>query len=113
VGYWLGEQYQGKGLVTAACRALVEHAFFELGLNRAVILCATENEKSCAVAERLGFRREGVRLRGSTIASSISLATPLLRASGRRGTPSAPYILERRKGEVRRILPPRTPVKKR
>jgi ribosomal-protein-serine acetyltransferase len=61
VGYWLGEEYQGKGLVTAACRALVEHAFFELGLNRVIILCATENEKSCAVAERLGFRREGVR----------------------------------------------------
>ena len=61
LGYWLGEEYQGKGLVTAACRALVEHAFFELGLNRVVILCATENEKSCAVAERLGFQREGVR----------------------------------------------------
>ena len=61
VGYWLGEEYQGKGLVTAACRALVEHAFGELGLNRVVISCATENEKSCAIPERLGFRREGVQ----------------------------------------------------
>jgi ribosomal-protein-serine acetyltransferase len=61
VGYWLGEEYQGKGLVTAACRALVDHAFWELGLNRVSIACATENKKSCAIPERLGFRREGVR----------------------------------------------------
>ena len=61
LGYWLGEEYQGKGLVTAACRALVDHAFLELGLNRVVILCATENKKSCAIPERLGFRREGVQ----------------------------------------------------
>jgi ribosomal-protein-serine acetyltransferase len=60
LGYWLGEEYQGKGLVTAACRALVDHAFGELGLNRVVISCATENEKSCAIPERLGFRREGI-----------------------------------------------------
>jgi ribosomal-protein-serine acetyltransferase len=60
VGYWLGEGYQGKGLATAACRALVDHAFKELGLNRVSIACATENKKSCAIPERLGFRREGV-----------------------------------------------------
>ena len=60
VGYWLGEEYQGRGLVTAACRALVDHAFEELGLNRVSIACATENKKSCAIPERLGFRREGV-----------------------------------------------------
>src|SRR3712207_696566 len=60
VGYWLGEEHQGKGLVTAACRALVNHAFGELNLNRVVISCATENEKSCAIPERLGFRREGI-----------------------------------------------------
>ena len=61
LGYWLGEEYQGKGLVTAACRALVEPAFGELSLNRVVISCATENKKSCAIPERLGFRREGVQ----------------------------------------------------
>ena len=61
VGYWLGEEFQGQGLVTAACRALVDHAFLELNLNRVSISCATENKKSCAIAERLGFRREGVK----------------------------------------------------
>ena len=61
VGYWLGEEFQGQGLVTAACRALVDHAFEELGLNRVSIACATENKKSCAIPERLGFRREGVQ----------------------------------------------------
>jgi ribosomal-protein-serine acetyltransferase len=61
VGYWLGEEYQGRGLATTACRALVEHAFGELGLNRVSIACVTENKKSCAIAERLGFRREGVK----------------------------------------------------
>jgi uncharacterized membrane protein YphA (DoxX/SURF4 family) len=37
LGYWLGEQHQSNELVTAACRALVEHAFWELSLNRVVI----------------------------------------------------------------------------
>ena len=61
LGYWLGEEFQGQGLVTTACRALVDHAFKELGLNRVSIACATENRKSCAIPERLGFRREGVQ----------------------------------------------------
>jgi ribosomal-protein-serine acetyltransferase len=61
LGYWLGEEYQGNGLVTAACRALVDHAFLELKLNRVSIACATDNKRSCAIPERLGFRREGVQ----------------------------------------------------
>jgi ribosomal-protein-serine acetyltransferase len=46
---------QNKGFVAG-----IWHAFGELGLNRVVISCATENEKSCAIPERLGFRREGI-----------------------------------------------------
>ncbi len=61
LGYWLGMEFQGRGLATAACRALVSYAFEELGLNRVSIAYATENEKSCAIPERLGFRREGVQ----------------------------------------------------
>ncbi len=60
IGYWLGENYQGKGLMVGACRALVDYLFFELKLHRIEIRCATGNAKSCAVPKRLGFSKEGV-----------------------------------------------------
>ncbi len=60
LGYWLGEEFEGRGIVTTACRALVDHAFEEMNLNRVVIACATGNGKSRAIPERLGFRREGI-----------------------------------------------------
>jgi len=60
VGYWLGVGFQGKGLMTAACRAVVNDAFDDLGLNRVTIACATENRKSRAIPERLGFHLEGI-----------------------------------------------------
>jgi ribosomal-protein-serine acetyltransferase len=60
IGYWLGENYQGKGLMTGACRSLVDYLFFDLKLHRVEIRCAIGNERSCAVPQRLGFTREGV-----------------------------------------------------
>ena len=55
IGYWLGEQFQGKGIMTAACRVLVNYAFNEFKLHRVEIKCATGNTKSCAIPERLLF----------------------------------------------------------
>jgi ribosomal-protein-serine acetyltransferase len=59
LGYWLAEAYQGRGLVTASCRVLVDHAFAALNLHRLVIACAPGNTRSGAVARRLGFVHEG------------------------------------------------------
>ena len=59
-GYWLAGKFQGKGIMTKSCRALIHHAFTELQLNRIDIRCAVENSKSRAIPERLGFQQEGV-----------------------------------------------------
>lgn len=60
IGYWLGAEFTGQGLMTRACRALIDFAFGKLMLNRVAILCATENARSRAIPERLGFTPEGV-----------------------------------------------------
>jgi ribosomal-protein-serine acetyltransferase len=59
LGYWLGENFQGNGLMTSSCRALIQHAFSDYRLNRIEIRCATGNHKSRAIPERLGFKLEG------------------------------------------------------
>jgi ribosomal-protein-serine acetyltransferase len=49
IGYWLGAAYQGQGLMTASCRALIEYSFTVLNLDRLIIACATENHQSRAI----------------------------------------------------------------
>lgn len=60
IGYWIGEQYQGRGLVTRSCSKVLEYSFGRMGLNRIEIRCATENVRSRSIPERLGFKEEGL-----------------------------------------------------
>lgn len=60
IGYWLKKKLQRNGIVTKCCRNVIDSGFNELNLNRIIIKCATENLKSQAIPERLGFTKEGV-----------------------------------------------------
>ena len=60
IGYWIAEDAQGRGLVTRAVTALIEHAFGVWSLHRVEIHAAPENRRSRAIPERLGFTEEGV-----------------------------------------------------
>jgi ribosomal-protein-serine acetyltransferase len=60
IGYWLTADTQGRGLMSAAVRALLDHAFGVWGLHRVVIEVVVDNERSQAIPERLGFRQEAV-----------------------------------------------------
>lgn len=60
IGYWLGEDFQGKGIMTKACQTLIYFAFEDWHMNRIEIRVDVKNERSRAIANRLGFTQEGV-----------------------------------------------------
>lgn len=60
IGYWLEAEYQGKGIMTRSCQALIDYVFHDLLLNRVEIRAAVHNSRSRSIPERLGFVNEGV-----------------------------------------------------
>ncbi|WP_368163610.1 GNAT family N-acetyltransferase [Aeromonas sp. R6-2] len=71
IGYWLAERWQGNGIITRACQALIHHAFDELGMEKVEIRAAVDNTASRAVCERLGFTLEGVSRRAEKLPHGI------------------------------------------
>jgi [ribosomal protein S5]-alanine N-acetyltransferase len=59
VGYWLSPHARGRGLASSAVRAGSRVVFERLGWHRIELRHAVENERSCAVARRCGYRLEG------------------------------------------------------
>jgi RimJ/RimL family protein N-acetyltransferase len=60
IGYWLLPEARGKGLATRAVRLLSRWALRDLALARLGLSTEPWNRRSQRVAERTGFRREGV-----------------------------------------------------
>jgi len=67
VGYWLHPEARGRGLATRATELVVDHVFATLGLKRVKAAAAVANTASCAVLERVGFRRYGVERYGANV----------------------------------------------
>ncbi len=67
IGYWLGREFQGRGLMTDAARAVTDHALVELDWNRVQIRCGVGNTKSSAIPKRLGFTFEGSQRQTSLV----------------------------------------------
>ncbi|MFG6149844.1 GNAT family N-acetyltransferase [Halobacillus sp. B23F22_1] len=59
IGYWLGEVFIGKGIMTRATKAMTDYLFTDLKLNRVEIRAADQNKSSRSIPERLGFTKEG------------------------------------------------------
>lgn len=60
IGYWLDEDYQGKGIMTRSVKSLIDYSFKFLKLNRLEIFAAVMNDNSYSIAERLSFKKEGI-----------------------------------------------------
>jgi ribosomal-protein-alanine N-acetyltransferase len=61
IGYWIGEEFAGKGYTPLAVAMAIDHCFQVLKLHRIEIAIRPENTKSLRVVEKLGLRKEGTR----------------------------------------------------
>ncbi len=66
LGYWLGAEFAGHGLMTRALNALLVYLFESLQLNRVQVRAEKDNTRSRALAERVGFTFEGIEQGGWT-----------------------------------------------
>lgn len=66
LGYWLGREFWGQGIIPEASREILRHAFEDLKMNRIWCGYYEGNEKSRRVQEKLGFvyqkRTEGIKV---------------------------------------------------
>ncbi|MFI6317063.1 GNAT family N-acetyltransferase [Nonomuraea sp. NPDC050556] len=59
-GCWLEPSAAGRGLITRACRVIIDWAVKERGMHRVEWHVSSENQPSINVAKRLGMTRDGV-----------------------------------------------------
>ncbi|SCY38013.1 GNAT family N-acetyltransferase [Desulfoluna spongiiphila] len=59
IGYWMGEEFTGKGIMTRAVKDLILLGFHYWDIQKVEIRCGVANSKSRAIPERLGFTNEG------------------------------------------------------
>ncbi len=70
LGYWLGEAYWGRGIMTAAIRAFTSWAMPRFELTRVYAEVFADNPSSARVLEKAGFVRVGV-LRKAAIKNGV------------------------------------------
>lgn len=59
IGYWISQQYAGRGAMPVAVALLVDHCFTAVGLHRIEVAIRPENAASLRVMEKLGIPEVG------------------------------------------------------
>ncbi|MFZ1134302.1 MAG: GNAT family protein [Candidatus Korobacteraceae bacterium] len=71
MGYWLSEDFWGRGIATRAVTAMSEWAFDHYKLTRVFAMAFAHNAGSIRVLEKSGFVREGVMRRSAIKSGAI------------------------------------------
>lgn len=81
IGYWLGEKYWGKGIMTRAVQALTNYVFQHYNIRRIYAGIFEYNQASARVLEKAGYHLEAilkknVTKRGKTVDELIYAKVP-------------------------------------
>jgi ribosomal-protein-alanine N-acetyltransferase len=59
IGYWVDQEYAGRGIIPRAVALAVDHSFGPVGLHRIEVAIRPENTSSLRVVEKLGIHEVG------------------------------------------------------
>lgn len=60
LGYWLSKEHEGKGIIQRCLAGFIDFLFNKAGLNKVEIHFMVNNLRSATVAEKMGFKVEGI-----------------------------------------------------
>ena len=89
IGYWLGEDFWGQGIVPAAVQALTRYGFETFGLTRIFAVPFASSSASIRVLEKCGYTREGI-MRRSVVKEGVVLDQILYAMTDRDLAPQPP-----------------------
>lgn len=90
MGYWLAEQFWGKGIMTKAVQSLADYAIHDLKMHRVFAEPYATNPASAKVLDKAGFTFEGI-LRSNVFKDGRVLDQYLYSYIGKKSTqPDAP-----------------------
>lgn len=72
IGYWLGESYWGRGIMTEAVKLVADYAFTHFDLIRLQAGIFSNNLRSMRVLEKAGFVKEGI-LKNAIVKNGVVL----------------------------------------
>ena len=59
IGYWISEEYSGRGITSKAAMAVEDFGFHSLGLDEIILRARVDNAGSNAIAKKPGYTLEG------------------------------------------------------
>lgn len=60
IGFELGREYWGQGIMQEVMNIVIHHCFEDLGLNRIEAFVTVGNHRSLKALDKLGFKQEGI-----------------------------------------------------
>ena len=67
IGYWLGEDYWGQGIITEVIKLVTKYGFDQLKLKRIFAKTFSHNKGSMRVLEKAGYKYEGILKKNSFV----------------------------------------------
>ncbi len=59
IGCMIDKEYEGRGIIRESCRMMIDFLFNDLNINKIILCCDENNDRSIKIAKYFNFEHEG------------------------------------------------------